>query len=97
MFNRSTISAMLGGLALGAGLAVALMANAQPHALTAPVAGQTPAAVATPPAGETFHLTTLNADTFVTVKDHGDAQTISVFKVDGKGMNHLSHKAKFFY
>lgn len=39
----------------------------------------------------------LAADTLVTVKDHGESQTIIVYKVDAKGTARLTHKAKFFY
>jgi len=106
MFSRNTIAAMIGGIALGAGVAVATTSNgqeggartvliqqpSQPAPTNAPAAPKAPAA---PPSD--LHVTALAADTFVTVKDHGDAQTVSIFKIDQKGVNHLTHKAKYFY
>lgn len=103
MFNRSTISAMVGGMALGAGIVVAVMANAQedgPRAVLIQQPSQQPAAPrggSLPLDQQQLHVQSLAADTFVTVKDHGDAQTVSVFKLDPKGVGHLTHKAKFFY
>jgi hypothetical protein len=44
-----------------------------------------------------LHVTGLAADTFVTVKDHGDAQTVSVFRLDPRGVSQLAYKARFFY
>jgi len=45
----------------------------------------------------TAGLTPLSPDTFVSVKDHGDSQTVMVYKVDDQGKVRLTHKAKFFY
>jgi hypothetical protein len=101
MFSRSTISAMVGGMALGAGIAVAVLANAQedgPRAVLIQQPGQPQAAPRGLPLDQQhLHVQPLSADTFVTVKDHGDAQTVSVFKLDPKGVSHLTHKAKFFF
>ncbi|MEW5854747.1 MAG: hypothetical protein AB2A00_38580 [Myxococcota bacterium] len=102
MSNRSALSAAIGGMALGAGLAAATLATAQqepPGAVLVPQptgpAGGAPRGL--PPDMQRLYVTALAADTFVTVKDHGDSQTVSVFKIDAKGINHLTHKAKFFY
>jgi hypothetical protein len=108
MFNRNVVSAMVGGMALGAGVAVTVMANAQYNGTGQPPGGPPPGAPLSvpltppPPGGGSsngcgLQLTALAADTFVTVKDSGDSQTVSVFKVDPNGTNRLSHKAKFFY
>lgn len=96
MFSRSVVSAMVGGFALGAGVAVAVMAQAQPVTAGAPAA-LAPPALHAPAAACGPQVTALSADTFVTVKDGGDAQVVSVFKLDPQGINRLSHKAKFFY
>jgi hypothetical protein len=109
MISRSTISAIVGGMALGAGIAVAVFANAQdesprqvliqqpsqPLVQPSPTQGGVPRPL--PAEHQQLHVQALGPDTFVTVKDHGDAQTVSVFKLDAKGLNHLTHKAKFFY
>ncbi len=42
-------------------------------------------------------LVSLSPDTFVSVKDHGDSQTVMIYKVDDQGKVRLTHKAKFFY
>ncbi|MCX7943831.1 MAG: hypothetical protein N2746_04920 [Deltaproteobacteria bacterium] len=42
-------------------------------------------------------LISLSPDTFVSVKDHGDSQTVMIYKVDDQGKVRLTHKAKFFY
>lgn len=110
MISRSTISAIVGGMALGAGIAVAVFANAQDESPRQVMIQQpsqpSPQAAqqgtggmprALPLEQQQLHVEALGPDTFVTVKDHGDAQTVSVFKLDAKGLNHLTHKAKFFY
>jgi len=45
----------------------------------------------------TNSLVSLAPDTFVSVKDHGDSQTVMIYKVDDQGKVRLTHKAKFFY
>ncbi len=45
----------------------------------------------------TNSLVSLSPDTFVSVKDHGDSQTVMIYKVDDQGKVRLTHKAKFFY
>ncbi|MBI5497697.1 MAG: hypothetical protein HY904_22000 [Deltaproteobacteria bacterium] len=101
MFSRSTMSAMVGGVALGAGIAAAVLAQAQedPNVTRVMVAqpAPTPGMRALPPDQQHLHVQALAADTFITVKDHGDSQTVSVFKLDPKGINHMTHKAKFFF
>ena len=53
----------------------------------------------TPAVPITYQMQTgvLSADTFVSVKDQGDSQTVLVYKVDDQGKVRLTHKAKFFY
>ena len=105
MFSRNSISAVIGGLALGAGIAVTVNSSGQeePRAVLVPQQGTPPPAAASSgmkalaAERQELHVTALSADTFVTVKDHGDSQTVSVFKVDPRGQVHLGQKARFFY
>lgn len=50
-----------------------------------------------PQQATTNSVVPLSPDTFVSVKDHGDSQTIMIYKVDDQGKVRLTHKAKFFY
>lgn len=85
MKTRHLISALAGAVA-GAALTAATLAWAQTPAQSARAGDHAPA-----------KLQALNADTFVSIKDHGESQTVIVYKVDDKGTARLTHKAKFFY
>ena len=45
----------------------------------------------------TVTVTTLSADTFAVVKDHGDSQTVLIYKTDDQGNVRLTSKKKFIY
>ncbi|MFA6032653.1 MAG: hypothetical protein WC889_07130 [Myxococcota bacterium] len=47
--------------------------------------------------GSSLTTTALAADTFVSIKDHGDSQTILVYKIDELGNVRLTSKKKFMY
>ena len=47
--------------------------------------------------GTSLTTTALAADTFVSIKDHGDSQTILVYKIDELGNVRLTSKKKFMY
>jgi len=96
------------GLAIAAGVCTVVMAQAQPVVI--PAQQQAPAPVmpqimAQPiGAGTSGHngaatvtITTLSADTFAVVKDHGDSQTVLVYKTDDQGNVRLTSKKKFIY
>jgi hypothetical protein len=76
------------GVVIGVALTVATLAYAQSSALPA-----IPKTTLSEPAT----VQALSEDTFVAVKDHGDSQTVIVYKVDDKGAARLTHKARFFY
>ena len=106
MISKSSLAAMTGGMALGAVLSLAAVALAQQTGTPMGQAGvpmaQTGAPLSVVPrapgtGGDSLHVVSMAADTFVTVKDNGDSQTVSVFKLEAKDMARLAHKAKFFY
>jgi Flp pilus assembly protein CpaB len=69
-------------------------APAIPQIMTQPVAsisGQQPAC------SPTITTTALSADTFVSVKDQGDSQTVLIYKVDDQGNVRLTSKKKYMY
>jgi predicted PurR-regulated permease PerM len=75
-----------------------------PQTVETPQVQPQPAAVGTvltqmpkPQQTSTNSLVSLAPDTFVSVKDHGDSQTVMIYKVDDQGKVRLTHKAKFFY
>jgi hypothetical protein len=95
MLSKNTLATVAGGMVLGAVVSLAAVALAQQ---TGTPLGQVGMPVSTRAAGgETLQLVSLGPDTFVTVKDNGDSQTVSVFKLEAKDMARLAHKAKFFY
>ncbi|MGC8926399.1 MAG: hypothetical protein ACP5QK_00585 [Myxococcota bacterium] len=62
-----------------------------------PAVGTVLTQVQKPQQTSTNSLVSLSPDTFVSVKDHGDSQTVMIYKVDDQGKVRLTHKAKFFY
>lgn len=62
-----------------------------------PAVGTVLTQVQKPQQTNTNSLVSLSPDTFVSVKDHGDSQTVMIYKVDDQGKVRLTHKAKFFY
>jgi hypothetical protein len=91
--SRATVLGALGGLLLGALLTAATFARAQVVQTSTVSAAPSPAPTATAPVG----LAALPPDTVVSIKDHGESQTVMVYMVDDKGMARLTHKARFFY
>lgn len=71
--------------------------TSEPPAQVQPQVGTVLTQVQRPQQNTTNSLVSLSPDTFVSVKDHGDSQTVMVYKVDDQGKVRLTHKAKFFY
>jgi hypothetical protein len=86
--KRWHLPSAVAGAVIGAVVAAATVALAQ-------VPAAAPALV--PPCTAPAAVQGLNDDTFISLKDHGDAQTVIIYKVDEKGIARLTHKAKFFY
>ncbi|MBN2358864.1 MAG: hypothetical protein JXR83_05380 [Deltaproteobacteria bacterium] len=86
--KRWHLASAIAGAVFGAVVAAAAVALAQ-----APAAA--PALI--PPCTAPAVVQDIGDDTFISLKDHGDSQTVIVYKVDDKGMARLTHKAKFFY
>lgn len=86
--KRWQVLSAVAGAVIGAVVAAAAVALAQ-----APAAMPALIPQCTAPAA----MQGLNDDTFVSLKDHGDSQTVIVYKVDDKGTARQTHKAKFFY
>ena len=82
------LGAVFGGL-----IAVATVAAAQAPSVPAAHVLVGSQALKSPPPS----TTRINDETFVSIKDHGDSQTVIVYKVDDKGVARLTHKARFFY
>ncbi len=92
MRKQHLISLVLGAV-FGGLIAVATVATAQtPSVPAARIKVGTPGVISQAPS-----TTRINDETFVSVKDHGDSQTVIVYKVDEKGVARLTHKARFFY
>jgi len=96
------------GLAIAAGAYTIVMAQAQPVVIPAqqpsptPVMPQImaqPVGAPTPAhnGGATVTITTLSSDTFAVIKDHGDSQTVLIYKTDDQGNVRLTSKKKFIY
>jgi hypothetical protein len=95
------------GLAIAAGAITLVQAQAQPIVMPAPQPAPTvmPQIMAQPIGGSTtahnaaasVTITTLSADTFAVIKDHGDSQTVLVYKTDDQGNVRLTSKKKFIY
>jgi hypothetical protein len=69
-------------------------APAIPQIMTQPITsvpGQQPGC------SPTITTTALSADTFVSVKDQGDSQTVLIYKVDDQGNVRLTSKKKYMY
>ncbi|MFH1810798.1 MAG: hypothetical protein ABIJ09_18795 [Pseudomonadota bacterium] len=91
--TRSTLLGVLTGVLLGALATAGTLAHAQvPAAPAVSVTTSSPMTPA-PPAS----VAALPPDTVVSIKDHGDSQTVMVYKLDDKGVARLTHKARFFY
>jgi len=98
---------LVAGIAIAAGAWTLVMAQAQPVVIPAQPAGPAPMMppIMTQPIGmgssghsaASVTLTTLSADTFASVKDHGDSQTVLIYKVDEQGNVRLTSKKKFIY
>ena len=86
--KRWHLLSAVAGAVIGAAVAAATVAAAQ---------APTPAPALIPPCTAPAALQSLTDDTFVSLKDHGDSQTVIVYKIDDKGTARQTHKAKFFY
>lgn len=95
------------GFAIAAGAFTLMPAQAQPIVIPAsqPAPGVMPQIMAQPIGSSsaahngaaTVTVTTLSADTFAVVKDHGDSQTVLIYKTDDQGNVRLTSKKKFIY
>ena len=94
------------GLAIAAGAFTLVQAQAQPVVIPAPQPAPVMPQIMAQPIGmsspahngaATVTVTTLSADTFAVVKDHGDSQTVLIYKTDDQGNVRLTSKKKFIY
>ena len=105
---QKTILVLALALAIAAGAYGVVRAQAQPVVIPAqqpapptmmpqimaqPVGASAPAHNGT----ATVTITTLASDTFAVVKDHGDSQTVLIYKTDDQGNVRLTSKKKFIY